>query len=222
MERVYDPRYPNAPATEVHRPSAAATRGVAAIDWREELPVMVGRGMTLRSPQPFDAPSLWALLTTPDVTRFISRPPDTIDGFVRFIEWTAQQRAAGQYVCYAVVPDDGEAAVGLFQIRGLDQPFARAEWGFAIGSRYWGSGLFAEGGQLVVDFAFTHIGVHRLEARAVTRNARGNAALAKLGAQREAVLRHSFLKDGAYVDQNLWTIVRDDWRAKAVWGLKIH
>ena len=75
----------------------------------------------------------------------------------------------------------------------------------------------------MVDFAFTHIGTHRLEARAATMNGRGNGALAKLGAAREALLRRSFLKNGEYLDQNLWTIVQDDWlRAKAVWGAKVH
>ena len=92
-----------------------------------------------------------------------------------------------------------------------------------IGSPFWGSGLFAEGAPLVVDFAFSQIGTHRLEARAAVKNGRGNGALAKLGAAREAILRRSFLKDGEYLDQNLWTIVEEDWlQAKAVWGSKVH
>ena len=75
----------------------------------------------------------------------------------------------------------------------------------------------------MVEFAFAQIGVHRLEARAAVQNGRGNGALAKLGAAREAILRRSFLKNGEYLDQNLWTIVEEDWlRAKAVWGAKFH
>jgi RimJ/RimL family protein N-acetyltransferase len=197
--------------------------GAIQCDWREQLPVMIGRGVTLRELRLSDAASLCALLTTPEVARFISPPPASIDGFEGFIMWAEAQRMAGQYICFAVVPDGFDAAVGVFQIRQLEPGFVTAEWGFAIGSQYWGMGLFEEGAQLVVDFAFTHIGTHRLEARAATKNGRGNGALAKLGAARECILRRSFLKDGEYLDQNLWTIIHEDWlRAKAIWGPKIH
>ena len=66
----------------------------------------------------------------------------------------------------------------------------------------------------MVDFAFDVLGVHRLEARAAIRNGRGNAALLKVGAVQEAVLRKSFLRNGEYLDQALWAIVEDDWRAQ--------
>jgi RimJ/RimL family protein N-acetyltransferase len=53
-------------------------------------------------------------------------------------------------------------------------------------------------------------------------NGRGNAALRKIGATREGVLRKSFLRHGEYLDQSLWTILREDWvEAKATWGSPI-
>jgi len=202
---------------------AALQSGPVAVNWREQLPVMIGRGVTLRELRLSDARSLCALLTTPEVGRFITTPPHSVAGFEPFIQWTHHQRACGQYICFAAVPEGCDAAVGVFQIRELEPGFRTAEWGFAIGSDYWGSGLFEEGAPLVIDFAFAHIGTHRLEARAAVKNGRGNGALAKLGAGREAILRRSFLKDGEYLDQNLWTIVHEDWlQCKAVWGPRIH
>ena len=68
--------------------------------------------------------------------------------------------------------------------------------------------------------------MHRLEARAAVRNGRGNGALRKIGAVQEGLLRKSFLKDGEYLDQALWTILDEDWKAKTVWsgkeGMIIH
>jgi RimJ/RimL family protein N-acetyltransferase len=63
-----------------------------------------------------------------------------------------------------------------------------------------------------VDFAIETLQVRRLEARSALANGRGNGALHKLGASREAVLRKSFLKDGEYMDQVLWSITAEDWR----------
>jgi len=202
---------------------AASGASVTSTDWRNGLPTLTGSKLTLRDLRLSDAPSLLAMLATEEVARFISPPPTTVEGFERFIAWTHRERAAGNYICFAVVPEGTDTAVGLFQVRQLEPGFGTAEWGFAIGSPYWGSGIFVEGAKLVVNFAFEVIGVHRLEARAAVQNGRGNGALRKLGAVQEGVLRKSFLRNGEYLDQVLWTIMDEDWRqAKAVWGVTVH
>lgn len=192
-------------------------------DWKQGVPALEGQGFTLRELRMSDATALLALLTTEEVTRFISPPPTTIEGFQRFITWAVAEREAGRYLCFAVVPDGYDTAVGLFQVRQLDPTFGTAEWGFAIGSAFWGTGLFAKGAELVIEFAFDVIGVHRLEARAAVQNGRGNGALRKIGAVQEGILRKSFLRGETYLDQALWTILRGDWnRSKAVWGSKVN
>ena len=195
------------------------TRRTASTDWRKALPVLHGDGFSLRELRAGDAASLLALLTTEEVTRFISPPPKTIEGFERFISWANSQRHAGRYVCFAMVPDGYDSAVGLFQVRQLDGSFETAEWGFALASELWGSGLFMAGAEAILEFSFDTLGVHRLEARAAVLNGRGNRALRKTGAVQEGVLRKSFLRGGKYIDQALWALLAEDWyRSKAVWG----
>jgi RimJ/RimL family protein N-acetyltransferase len=188
-------------------------------DWRECLPVLAGAKATLRELELTDAPSLFAMLTPEEVSRFISPPPTTVEGFEKFITWARAERAAGRYACFAVVPHGMTSAIGLFQIRQLEPGFATAEWGFAIGSSFWGTGIFIDGGRMVVDFALDVIGVRRLEARAAVANGRGNGALRKLGAVQEGVLRRSFLKNGQHLDQMLWSILAEEWnQTKATWN----
>ena len=201
-----------------------AARGLAGeTDWRRALPVMVGQTVTLRELRRSDAPSLHTMLSTEEVTRFISPPPTTVDGFERFIAWTHQERAAGTYTCFGVVPEGMDTAIGIFQVRQLEPGFATSEWGFAIGSAFWGTGIFVEGAKMMVDFVFDVIGTHRLEARAAVANGRGNGALRKMGALQEGILRKSFLRNGEYLDQTLWTILDEDWRrATTVGGPRVH
>ena len=160
---------------------APAAPGVTS-DWRKQLPVLAGRQVRLRELRASDAPSLFALLTTEEVARFISPPPTTVEGFERFIAWTLRQRAAGTYACFAVTVAGQDTAIGIFQVRETEPGFATAEWGFALGSPFWGLGIFEEGAELVLRFVFETLGVHRLEARAALRNGRGNGALRKVGA----------------------------------------
>ena len=207
--------------TQTAKSSGAAT--VTSSDWKKAVPVLQGDGITLRELRVSDAASLLALLTTEEVTRFISPPPTTIEGFERFIQWAQREREAGRYICLAVVPEGYDTAVGLFQVRQLDPTFGTAEWGFAIGFEFWGSGLFTAGAELVINFSFEVIGVHRLEARAAVENGRGNGALRKIGAVQEGVLRKSFLRNGRYMDQALWALLPEDWyRSKAIWAATVN
>jgi RimJ/RimL family protein N-acetyltransferase len=193
------------------------------VSWRDTLPVCEDPALVLREVQMDDAPSLMAHVGTAEVSRFISPPPTTLAGFERFIAWSRRDRQAGRSVCFVVVPAGEARAVGLFQLRSLDARFANAEWGFALGSPYWGSGLFGAGSIQVLDFAFDTIGIVRLEARAVVVNGRGNGALRKIGAVQEGVLRRSFFRHGEHYDQVLWSMLSDDWhRRRSLRGNRIH
>jgi len=192
---------------------AVPSTNIVTSDWRQALPVLTSETITLRELRASDAPSLLAMLSTEEVSRFISPPPTTVEGFERFIAWTQRERAAGNYICFGIVPHGMEHAIGLFQVRQLEPGFGTAEWGFCMGSEFWGTGIFAEGARQVVNFAFETVGVHRLEARAAVKNGRGNGALRKMGAVQEGVLRKSFLRNGQYLDQVLWTILDGEWEA---------
>jgi len=186
---------------------------VVSTDWQQRLPVLSGHQVVMREMRESDAASLFALLTAEEVTRFISPPPSTVEGFEKFIAWTHRQRAAGTYVCFAVTLKEYDTAIGIFQVRSTEPGFGTAEWGFALGSAFWSTGVFQQSAELVVEFAFETLGVHRLEARSAVKNGRGNGALRKIGAVQEGILRKSFLRNGEYHDQALYAIVDDDWRA---------
>ena len=194
---------------------------VVSSDWQQGLPTLAGEQVVLRELRASDAPSLFAMLTTEEVSRFISPPPTTVEGFERFIAWTLRQRRAGTYACFAVTLRGFDTAIGIFQIRELQPGFDTAEWGFAIGSPFWGTGVFQQGAELVLDFVFETIGVHRLEARAAVLNGRGNGALRKIGAVQEGVLRKSFQRNGQSLDQVLYAILDSD-RREATAAVRVH
>jgi len=192
-------------------------------DWTKGLPIFQGRRMMLRELVKADATTLLSMLSTEEVGKFISPPPTTPQGFEKFIQWAIREREAGRQMTFGMVPEGFDKAVGLVQVRAIAPRFSVAEWGFAVGSPYWGSGLFLASARTAIDFAFQHTEVNRLEARAVVQNGRGNGALRKMGAVQEGVLRGSLLKDGKYLDQIMWSIVARDWyQAKAVWESRVN
>ena len=207
----------------MHETSFAFTRRLATAlqpresavtsDWRQGLPRLDGRLATLRELDVADGSPLLALLTTPEVMRFLSPPPQSLERFTGFIETTRVERHAGRYAGFAVVPHGVDHPVGIVQLRQLEPNFRTAEWGIALGSSWWGRGLFLDAAKRVLEFAFTELGVERLEARVAAGNARGNRAVEKLGAVAEGLLRQSLLvADGTRHDQVLWSWLNEDWR----------
>jgi len=191
-------------------PSAGPSRTPSSRGWRIGLPVLQGAVVALRELRASDAPALLTAFGSPDVTRLISPPPPALGGFEKFVAWTQRQREAGQSFAFGITLKDTDTVVGLFQVRALQPAFDIAEWGFALSGEHWGSGLFMDAAELILAFVFDVVDVHRLEARAALQNGRGNGALHKLGATQEGILQRSFLRNGVYLDQALWTILGDE------------
>ena len=185
-------------------------------DWRDALPTLNGSMITLRELRLGDAASLLASLGSAEVTRLISPPPPTVEGFERFIAWTCRQRQEGKSIAFGVTLRGTDTVIGLFQVRSISPSFDVAEWGFALGSEFWGTGIFMDAAHLVLNFAFDVMGVHRMEAKAAVKNGRGNGALQKLGMVQEAILRRSFLRNGVYLDQACWALTVDTWRRQTI------
>ncbi|MCC7125386.1 MAG: GNAT family N-acetyltransferase [Acidobacteria bacterium] len=207
---ILEPRSGRRRRQTVTTTAPAITRVGAA--WREGLPALRTSRLTLREVRHADATTLAALMNEESVTRFLAAPPATPDEFRQFIDWTHQKRREGSYACFGIVPRGMKTAVGFFQLRALDSECHTAEWGFALGRAYWGSGYFVEGARAMLTFVFEHLGIDRLEARVLTGNARANAAMRKIGATSEAILRRSFEKDGTLHDTRLWSLLDTDWR----------
>ena len=190
---------------------AGETSLIGAIPWRNELPSLTGRMVVLREPSTPDLGPLVDLLSLGDATRFGLDEPVSEVGVQELLERVARERAGGLAFTYVITLATARTVAGLVQVRQLDPSFEAAEWECTIAPSSRGSGLFLEAARLVGSFAFGTIGTHRLEARVLAQNGRGNGALRKLGAIQEGVLRRSVRRDGEYVDQVLWSLLKEDW-----------
>lgn len=191
------------------RPSGAleATNHGPAMDWRAGLPRLSNERVVLRELRRSDAPALYRIVCSPEIARQTWPPPANVRSLERFIEWARKERSEGRYVCFGIVPRSETNVVGMFELRPLQPRFFRAELGFFLASSWWGTGLFPSAAPLLLNFAEDALRVHRIEARTSVDNTRGNAALRRIGAKKEGVLRAAFVRDGQYIDQNLWGFV---------------
>jgi RimJ/RimL family protein N-acetyltransferase len=182
-----------------------------APDWRIQLPTLTARQVTLREATASDLRPLMDLLSIGDASRFSIDEPVSEFGVQQLVERGQRERAAGTGFVYAVTIGATRAIVGLAQVRQLDLGFESAEWEGTLAPSWRGTGVFLEAARLLGSFAFGTVGAHRLEARVPLQNGRANGALRKLGAVQEGILRQSVRRGDEYIDQVLWSILKEDW-----------
>jgi ribosomal-protein-alanine N-acetyltransferase len=184
---------------------------ITVSNWRDDLPVLTARTVTLREPISSDLGPLVDLLSLGDATRFALDEPVSEVALQQLIERIARDRAAGRAFTYVITLTATRTVIGLLQVRQLDPGFEAAEWECTLAPSWRGSGVFVEAARLVGSFAFGSVGANRLEARVPVRDGRANGALRKLGAVQEGILRRSLRLGGEYLDQVLWSMLKEDW-----------
>ena len=180
-------------------------------NWRAELPTLTARLVTLREPTTSDLRPLMDLLLLADASRFGIDEPVSEVAVQQLLDRIARDREAGVAFSFLVTISSSRAVVGLVQARQIDLSWESAEWECTLAPSWRGTGAFLETARLVGSFAFGTVGVHRLEARVLLQNGRANGALRKLGAVQEGVLRESVRRGTSYLDQVLWSVLKEDW-----------
>ena len=111
-------------------------------DWRQALPVLQAGAVTLRELRLADAPSLLQMLTTAG-SRAVHLAPADLGRRLRALHLLDPPRAGRRPLHLLRHRAAGlEQAIGIIQVRTLAPGFDLAEWGFAIGSSFWGTGMF--------------------------------------------------------------------------------
>jgi RimJ/RimL family protein N-acetyltransferase len=179
------------------------------------LPVLKGRCVLLREPRADDGAGLFRYTSDPEVTRFLAiEPPGTIEDTLFFIEKCHERRTQGTEYVFVIADVVSDEPTGIICLRHIDPAMRTAQVGTWLARDRWGSGSNAEAKELLLDFAFDRLRLHRVEARIAVGNGRSMRAFERLGATREGLLRESFYKNGKYHDQHLYVILEQEWRAR--------
>jgi [ribosomal protein S5]-alanine N-acetyltransferase len=180
-----------------------------------------GPTLTLRLPEPGDAPALLELAGDSAVTRWFSWGPYTaIEQPLAYIERLGGQRDRGDQVDFLVVHrEHGPAGItGLNEFSPRDLRCMVGTW---FGRRFWGTGANRESKALVAHLAFAVLGMHRLGSYSNPDNVRSTKALLGVGFRLEGVLRHWHRHRDEYYDVNVFGMLRSDWESGPLAGVPV-
>lgn len=175
-------------------------------------PVLEGRHVRLEPLGPAHVPGLVRAADDPDLFRWTSAPiagPADAEAFVRAALGDPQRLA------YAQVDVRTDAVVGTTSYYGIDPAHRCLAIGYTWLSRAaQGTAINPEAKYLLLRRAFDDLGAVRVEWHTDERNAQSRAAITKLGAGFEGLLRkHRRRRDGSWRTTALFAMTDDDWPA---------
>lgn len=206
----------SSPTGHVRATGAWHTRTVTA--QRPTADELVGRFIRLSPFDVADIPELYRALCRPEVFAGgygggpAGQPADAdaYDTFARDY-YSAGEAAMPWTVRLRGGPDDGRV-VGATKLADFDLSNESAHIGWtAYDPGVWGTAVNPEVKLLLLDLAFRS-GFGRVKIQADANNARSRAAIERLGARLDGVLRrHKRRADGSWRDSAVYSVIIDEW-----------
>ncbi len=182
-----------------------------------ELPRLRTERLVLRPFDVADGPAVERLagaLEVADTTLAIPHPYPAGGG----AEWIGTHAAAWERgsnlalaVCENTPPGDLLGAMSLQ----VSAEHSHAEIGYWLRVASWGNGFTTEAARAVVAYAFTELGLHRVQGRHFTRNAASGRVMQKIGMQYEGTHRAAYRRWNRFEDVAVYSILAPEWTERS-------
>jgi nitroimidazol reductase NimA-like FMN-containing flavoprotein (pyridoxamine 5'-phosphate oxidase superfamily)/RimJ/RimL family protein N-acetyltransferase len=170
-----------------------------------------GRHVTLEPLDHTHAPGLFEALDHADVWAFVGTArPVSVDGVTAFIDTALADPDRVPFVQRE--PGTGRI-IGTTSFALIHAVNRSVSIGYTmIGHPWWRTGVNTESKLMMLRHAFDTLGALRVEWHTDIRNVRSQNAIARLGAQREGVMRaHRRRPDGSQRDTVLYSMIAEEW-----------
>ncbi len=147
-----------------------------------------------------------ALITDPEVLRFTRVPEPVPAGFPeRWLGRYEEGRRDGSREAFAIEDAASAVFLGLALVPTIDREARTAELGYIVAPGARGRGVASEALRLLTAWAFSELGVLRLELLISVENEASKRVAERCGYEREGVLRSIHLKQGVREDMEIWS-----------------
>jgi RimJ/RimL family protein N-acetyltransferase len=186
---------------------------LSAMEFSAELPVLATPRLRLRPFTAADAPAVEQLAGAREVADTTARIPHPYPAgaAAEWIATHAEAWTAHRELALAVTLAEDGALVGSIGLV-FSPEHEKAELGYWIGLPFWGKGFASEAAGALVEFAFTRLGLNRVEAHHMARNPASGRVLLKAGLRREGVSPAAMKKNGRFEDVVFYGALRSDRR----------
>ncbi|OOF22026.1 GNAT family N-acetyltransferase [Salinivibrio sp. IB574] len=136
---------------------------------------------------------------------------ESVEGYIAS---ALDEKAKDKALPFAVIEKESGRVIGSTRLANADAANKRVELGYTwYASRYHCSSVNTECKRLLLAYAFESLGVIAVEFRTHWLNQASRAAIARLGAKQDGVLRNHKIVNGVYRDTVVFSIIESEWPA---------
>jgi len=170
-------------------------------------PELVTERLLLRRLTLNDAPEIFFLRSDASILQFLGKAPAaSIDDAVTFIHSINNNIETNNGILWAItLKDDPETTIGTICYWRLEPEHYRAEIGYALHPQYWRKGIMREAIVTVLEYGFTIMQLHSVEARINAANKASAGILEANGFVREAYFKEDFYYNGKFEDTAVYS-----------------
>ncbi|ESU30144.1 hypothetical protein G3A_23625 [Bacillus sp. 17376] len=156
---------------------------------------------------------LWEAGQNQSIWEFTSSKVRSKEDMKKVIEAAMVEREKGTQIPFIVLDNKSDKIVGSSRYLDISEAHKSLEIGWTWYSPdYWRTSVNTETKLLMLQHAFEKMEVNRVQFCTDYRNVRSKNAIARLGAQKEGVLRkHRIIADGYVRDTVVFSILKEEW-----------
>jgi RimJ/RimL family protein N-acetyltransferase len=182
-------------------------------DWQLESITLEGRHVRLEPLEAHHADALAPVALDPRIWEFSSLLMRSAADVQSYVTTALEHRRAGSAFPFVTVERQSGTAIGSTRFENIDIPNRRVEIGWTwLNPQWWRTPVNTEAKYLMLRHAFEQWGCVRVELKTWVNNHRSRAAIVRLGATEEGVLRRRMIhRDGSFRDAVYFSILDDEW-----------
>ncbi len=137
-------------------------------------------------------------------------PEYSIDHAREFIELSRKAAEENKSLGFGIFK--GPHLLGSIGFVNFDHAARRAEIGYWIDKAHEGQGIISRSCRALINYAFEHLKLNRVEIRCSTENARSAAIPLRFGFTHEGTLRQSEMRNGKLHDFAIYGLLAAEWK----------
>ena len=160
-----------------------------------------------------DLPTIFAYRNDPEVAKYQSwtaTGEDELREFIRDLKF-AQPGTPGEWFQFAVELKATKELIGDCALKVNKEDICQGEIGFTLARRHQGRGFATEAVSMLLDYAFTMPGLHRVIAITDCDNRASIVLLERLDMRREGRFLQSVCNKGEWRDEYSYAILKEEW-----------
>ncbi|MEZ5008409.1 MAG: GNAT family protein [Chitinophagales bacterium] len=171
-------------------------------------PKLTTERLSLRKINKGDINEIYTLRSDENILKYIAQAKaKSIEDAEKFITMINNGIEDNKWLFWGITLEESADIIGTICIWNIQKENFRAEIGYSMLTQFQGKGYMTEAIKKIIDFSFSNLKMHSLEAHVHPNNLASIQVLKKNGFIKEAHLKDNIFFEGKFMDTSIYSLI---------------